>query len=196
MEWPQAGIEEWFALRVRVGSERGVSDLLDDKGYQTLLPVYLLRRRLSRGIRRVELPLFPGYVFCLFDVGRRLPILTTPGVMHVVGSGRTPTPVDEREIASIQRVIERRLVVSPADFLAAGAKVRIIAGALSGVEGVIVEFKNSLQLILSVTLLQRAVRVEISRDLVTATAPCACDGAAILGGRRDSASIVETGNRL
>jgi transcription antitermination factor NusG len=119
----------------------------------------------------VELPLFPGYVFCRFQVLRRLPILMTPGIVHVVGIGGVPAPIDEIEITSLQKAMQEKLAAQPTDFLQVGQRVRIVEGALSGVEGIVLDFKNSIQLVLSITLLQRSVRVEVDRDWVAAHAP-------------------------
>jgi transcription antitermination factor NusG len=168
MERDQQRVEQWFALRVKGRSEKAISNVLADKGYTAFLPVYPSRSWRSSGPGRVELPLFPGYVFCRFDVNRRLPILKTPGVLYIVSVGRAPATVDDREIVSLQKAVEHRLVTGPSEFLQVGTKVRIVEGSLSGVEGILLEFKNSVQLILSISLLCRSVRVEVPRDCVVA----------------------------
>jgi transcriptional antiterminator NusG len=163
--------EQWFALRVKGRSEKVISSLLSDKGYPSFLPTYQAQSRRCTNTKRVDLPLFPGYVFCRFDVYRRLPILTTPGVLHIVSFGRVPAPVGDCEIASLQKAVEQRLVAQPSEYLQAGTKVRIAAGALCGIEGILLEVKNSLQLVLSVSLLCRSVRVEIPREFVVVVSP-------------------------
>src|SRR5271154_6576052 len=95
--------EHWFAVQVRARRERSIASLLTGKGYHTRLPTYACEER--RGGRENHAPLFPGYVFCRFDVHKRLPILITPGVISVVGSGRVPTPVDPSEIDAIQTMV-------------------------------------------------------------------------------------------
>src|SRR5438876_2799562 len=84
--------EKWYALQVRPRFEKVVALHLQHKGYEEYLPVYRSRRRWSDRIQEVEFPLFPGYIFCKFDVRQRLPILVIPGVMSVVGIGKSPTP--------------------------------------------------------------------------------------------------------
>src|ERR1035437_3207123 len=86
----------WYAIRVQSRFESVVSMALRGKGYEEFLPVYRTRRRWSDRFKDVDLPLFPGYLFCRFDVtGRLLPILTTPGLVSIVGAGRTPVPVPD-----------------------------------------------------------------------------------------------------
>jgi len=168
MEPDYQRVDQWFALRVKGRSEKAISNVLIDKGYPAFLPTYPFRNGRSLKKRLVDLPFFPGYVFCRFDVCRRLPILKTPGVIHIVSIGRAPAPVDDREIASLQKAIEHQLEAQPNEFLTVGSKVQIVQGALAGIEGILLEFKNSLQLVLSITLLCRSVRVEIPTDSVIA----------------------------
>jgi transcription antitermination factor NusG len=114
----------------------------------------------------VQVPLFPGYLFCRFDPQNRLPILKTPGVIQVVGCSRQPIPVDEDEIKSIQALVTSGIPNQPWPFLKVGEKVRIESGPLRGLEGVVVEFRGNRRLILSVSLLQRSVAVEIDAAFV------------------------------
>jgi transcription antitermination factor NusG len=151
----------WFAVRVKTTHEKRVTSLLDYQEYEWFLPVYTCRRRWSDRIKRVQLPLFPGYLFCRFDPAARLRVLKTPSVIGIVGIANVPTPIDENEIAAIRRVVDSGFGVSPHPFLQVGQWVRINGGALAGLEGRIVDAKRRDRLILSVTLLQRSVAVEI-----------------------------------
>jgi transcription antitermination factor NusG len=156
----------WFALQVRSRHEQGVADHLDGKGYELFLPLYKCRKRWSDRVKEVEAPLFPGYLFCRLNPQDRLPILKTPGVIQVVGSNRTPIAVDQHEIEAIQAMVASGIPNQPWPFLAMGDRVRIESGPLSGLEGILVEFKGNHRLVLSVTLLQRSVAVEIDSAFV------------------------------
>ncbi len=161
----------WFALHVRSRCEKIVSTSLQSKGYEEFLPLYRSRNRWSDRLKDVDLPLFPGYVFCRFDPGRRLPVLTTPGVVAIVGSGKTPQPVEPAELAAIQSLTKSGLPAIPWPYLKAGERVRIEHGALEGVEGILTAVKKELRVVLSVTLLQRSVAVEIDRDFIRPISP-------------------------
>jgi transcription antitermination factor NusG len=157
----------WFALQVRSRHEIGVADYLDGKGYKWFLPQYKLRKRWSDRVKEVEAPLFPGYLFCRFNPQDRLPILKTPGVIQIVGNARQPIPVDEQEINAIQALVASGVPNRPWPYMEVGDKVRIESGPLRGLEGLLVEFKGNHRLVLSVTLLQRSVAVEMDSALVT-----------------------------
>src|SRR5271168_2285107 len=161
----------WFALQVRTRYEAGVADQLSRQGYDRFLPLYKLRKRWSDRIKEVDAPLFPGYLFCRFNPQDRLPILKTPGVIQIVGFKTGPAVVDEAEIRSIQTLVAAGVPHQPWPFLAAGDRVRIESGPLLGLEGILTEVRRSHRLVLSVTLLQRSVAVEIDSALVTAINP-------------------------
>jgi len=154
----------WYALQIRSKLGSLASATLCGKGYEAYLPLYRCGRRWSDRVKQLDLPLFPGYLFCRFDVCDRLPILTTPGVISVVGAGKTPVPVDEEEIEAIRAVLRSGLVAQPWPFLQVGSKVYIERGPLAGVEGIITNTRKVYRLVVSVNLLQRSVAVEIDRE--------------------------------
>ncbi len=157
----------WFALQVKARHEANVADHLQGKGYEWFLPLYKVRKRWSDRIKEVEAPLFPGYLFCRLNPQNRLPILKTPGVIQIVGNSRAPVAVDRAEIEAIQRMVESGIPNHPWPFLETGDRVRIESGPLSGLEGILAEFKGNHRLVLSVTLLQRSVAVEIDSAFVS-----------------------------
>src|SRR2546425_11631971 len=122
---PSNGTYPWFALRVRSRYENTVATILGGKGYEWFLPLYKSRRPWSDRIKEIQLPLFPGYIFCRFDLQHRLPILTTPGVVTVVGIGKRPIPIDDAEIAAIQAAVRSGIPSRPWPFLRIGQRVRV-----------------------------------------------------------------------
>jgi transcription antitermination factor NusG len=163
--------QRWFALHARSRWESSTAVVLSGKGYETLLPTYKARKRWSGRFKELSRPLFPGYVFCKFDAQKRLPVLVTPGVIAVVGCGRTPLPVDDGEIASIQRIAESGLSAEPWPYLELGQRVRIESDALEGMEGILINFKGNQRIVVSVTLLRRSVSLEIDRCCVRPLGP-------------------------
>jgi transcriptional antiterminator NusG len=163
---PEMKGEQWYALQVRSRWEGSTATLLTGKGYETLLPIYKLKRRWSGRLKEVNAPLFPGYVFCSFDVLKRLPILVTPGVIAVVGRGRVPVPMEASEISAVQALVSSGLPAEPYPYLEVGQKVRIESDALRGVEGILLAFKGSQRIVVSVSLLRRSVALEIDRARV------------------------------
>src|SRR5438309_775097 len=137
----------WYALRVRTKVEKTAAMLLESKGYSPFLPISRVRRRWSDRMKMVEQPLFPGYLFCRFNIENRLPLLTTPGVIGIVGFGRTQPSVPEAEINSVRCLVNSGILAKSWPFLAVGQKVAIEHGPLAGVQGVVTNANNGYRIV-------------------------------------------------
>jgi transcription antitermination factor NusG len=131
------------------------------------LPVYRGRRRWSDRIVESDRPLFPGYIFCRFDAQKRFPIVSTPGVVSVVGFGNEPAPISDTEIEAVRSVLHSGLAAEPFPFLSEGQRIRVRRGSLEGLEGILVKKKSDWRIVVSVAMLQRSVAVEIDREWIT-----------------------------
>jgi transcription antitermination factor NusG len=164
----------WFALASKPRHEKAIDQILRSKGLESYLPLYRARHHWSDRVKSVDLPLFPGYLFCRFDYRQRVPVLSTPGVLSIVGFAGVPTPVSEEEIAAIQGILASGLPSGPWPYIRIGQTVRIERGSLAGLQGVLVREKDAMRVVVSVELLRRAVAVEISRDMIAAASNAWC----------------------
>ncbi len=157
-------MEQWYALRVRSNFENVVQTGLRNRDIEEFLPVYEKTSRWSDRVKKIQRPLFPGYVFGRFNAANRLPILMIPGVVHVLGNSAGPVPVDEGELQAIRRTVESGLLVMPWPYLTLGDQVVVEEGALAGLQGILVRVKDRNRVVVSLTLLQRSVAVELDRE--------------------------------
>ncbi len=153
----------WFVVRVKANAEWKVARGLTGRGLPVFLPVV---RRMSKRQRRapVELPLFPGYVFAQFDSRAAMPVLTCPGVVHILSIGTVAEPVDPDELFALQSISRTGCPVEPLPTFTTGQKIKIGCGPLAGVEAIVVRDDGRQRLIVSVSLLHRSVVAEIDRD--------------------------------
>jgi transcription antitermination factor NusG len=165
-----SNLPPWFALTAKPRHEKSASRILSNKGLESFLPLYRARRQWTDRVKVVDLPLFPGYVFCRFDYERRLAVLTTPGVSSIIGFDNAPAPVSDEEIDRVQAIVASGLPSQPWPYTRVGETVRIIRGSLAGMEGVLVRERDSMRVVVSVEMLRRSVAVEIDRDMVCTTA--------------------------
>ena len=161
--WP------WYAILTKTGREKNATLLLENSGFECYLPVSKSSRKWSDRVKEIDVPLFPGYLFCRMNPNDRLPVLITPGVVQIVGRGKTPIPIEEHEIGAIKRVAGSGLLAMPWPYLQVGQTARIEEGPLQGLSGIVVKIKSGLKLVLSVQLLQRSIAVEIDRSWIRAT---------------------------
>jgi len=157
----RAEISPWAAVYTRHQHEKVVAQTLAAKGLEVFLPLYESARRWKDRSKLLNLPLFPGYVFVRGALERRLQVVTTPGIHMILCQGDRIATIPEEEIQAIQRAVNANFQVQPHPFLKCGESVRVIRGALSGVEGVLVRKKNVFRLVLSVDLLSQSVAVEV-----------------------------------
>jgi transcription antitermination factor NusG len=157
----------WYGIRTRSNHERVAAIVLQSKGYEQYLPLYRSRQRWSDRVVESDRPLFPGYVFCRFDARKRLPIVSTPGVVSVVGFGNEPAPISDTEIDAVRAVLHSGLAAEPCPFLHEGQRIRVKRGFLEGLEGILVKKKSDWRIVVSVAMLQRSVAVEIDREWIT-----------------------------
>ena len=156
----------WYALHVRRQYEKVVGRNLEAKGLEQFVPLYRSRRRWSDRVKEVEFPLFPGYVFCRFHLKDRIPVLAVPGITSIVGIGLTPRHVEESEINALRTVVRAGLPCTPWPFLKVGQRVELVRGPMRGLEGIVLDLKNSYRLILSIDLLMRSVAVEVDWEWI------------------------------
>lgn len=143
-----------------------MSRLLRAKGVEEYLPAYRTRRVWSDRVRELELPLFPGYVFCHISLDARAVVLATSGVVTMVGDRDRPLPINDSELAAVRKMVASKAAVEPWPFLRVGQRVRVLRGPLAGIEGILLQVKSSYRLVVSITLLGRSVASEIDSAFV------------------------------
>jgi transcription antitermination factor NusG len=151
----------WHAVYTRHQHEKMVSQLLASKGFETFLPLYATAHSWKDRTKIVSLPLFPCYVFLKASGDRPLNILTTPGVHMIVSSAGRPLTIPGKEIEDLRLAVGSGAPMQPHRLLKRGDRVRVKAGSLAGVEGILLRHKNVCRVILSVEILGKAAAVEV-----------------------------------
>jgi transcription antitermination factor NusG len=158
----------WFAIQTLSRHEKVVRSQLEMRNVEHFLPTMRRINQWTDRKKEIEVPLFSGYCFARFSLTDRLPVLQSQGVVRVVGSGGRPEPVPDEEIESL-----RTLITSPSNYdccpyLREGMLVKVVHGPLQGVKGRLVRETKSCRLVLSISLIQCAVSVEIDATSVAA----------------------------
>ncbi len=154
----------WFAAYTSARHEKTVALQLTGREIEHFLPLYESLRQWKDRRIRLELALFPGYVFVRIPIEETLRVLRIQGVVRLVGFGGNPAALADSEIESIRNGLAQHLHLEPHRYLKAGRRVRIRRGPLEGLEGILLRKKNSLRVVVSVDLLMRAVAVEVEAE--------------------------------
>jgi transcription antitermination factor NusG len=154
-------LPRWYAVQTCANHEKRVLEQLGQRAVEAYLPRYASVRRWKDRRVRLELPLFPGYVFVHFALRDQLRVLQTPSVVRLVGFGGQPAPLPDYDIDTLRGGLAAEARIEPHPYLQVGQRVRVTAGALRGLEGILVRKKNITRLVVSLHLIMRSVAVEI-----------------------------------
>ena len=154
----------WYAIYTRSRHEKRVAAQLEQKRIPVFLPLRSEVHRWQDRYKKVEMPLFRGYVFTQYeqDSPARISILQTTGVVRIVGFAGEDAAVAGEQIDTLRRLLETRQLVHRHRYLQVGERVKVISGALAGVEGILVRVKKQDRLVIAIESIRQAVAVEIS----------------------------------
>lgn len=170
----------WYAAYTCANHEKRVGLQLEERGVEHFVPLYESVRRWKDRRVRLELPLFPGYVFVRLALQDRLRVLQVPSVARLVGFNGLPAPLADEEVERLRLALTQGVRAEPHPYVKVGRRMRITKGPLAGCEGVLVRKKSNLRVVLSVDLIQRSVMVDVDAAEVE---PLFDSGKAICGPR-------------
>jgi len=151
----------WYAAYTCANHEKRVAEQLAERSVEHFLPVYEAVRQWKDRRMHLQLPLFPGYVFVRFALSDRLQVLKIPSVANLVSFNGTPAVLPEAEIEALKAGLEHGVKAEPFPYLKVGKRVRVTAGPLEGLEGILVRRKNALRFVISLDLIQRSILLDI-----------------------------------
>jgi transcription termination/antitermination protein NusG len=154
----------WFAVQVRPKYEFITATILRNKGYEEFVPSYRSVRQWSDRRKEITAPLFPGYVFCRFNAEICAPVVTTPGVIRILGTANRSAQIEDSEIEAIQMAVASGLNLLPFPYINVGDRVCIKEGPMAGLQGILIRCNNRHRFILSVDLIQNSLAVEIDES--------------------------------
>ena len=155
-------IQHWFAIHTRSRHEKAIAARLDSDETEIFLPLHRTRKTWKNGVHAdVDQPLFPCYLFAKIGLHNRLRLLQTPGVLGFAASTAKPTPISDEQMALL-RTATATLKAEPHPYLNCGDHVRIVAGALAGLEGILTRRKHEYRVVLSIEAIMRSIVVEVS----------------------------------
>lgn len=153
----------WYAVLSRSRHEKLAATALRSLGVRTFLPLVSEVHKWSDRSKTVDMPLFPGYLFVQIpnSTEAQTRVLRTTGVVRFVGNHSGATPIPDKEIDDVQTVLAHKASCSSHPFLEVGQRVRIVGGALDGVEGILLRRDSESKLVISIELIQRSLAISV-----------------------------------
>lgn len=153
----------WYAVRTCSRHERVVAAQLKEQGVSTFLPLVTRIQRWSDRRKRVEFPLFGGYLFvhAVICAQIRRTVLFTRGVAGFVSMRGEPVPVPDEEIDTVRKLLAKDVGCAAHPFLRIGDRVRVRGGSLDGLEGILVAHNGDSKLVISVAAIERSFSIRL-----------------------------------
>jgi transcription antitermination factor NusG len=152
--------QRWYAVQTCANHEKRVAQQLGRRAVEVYLPQYASVRKWKDRRVRLDLPLFPGYVFVHLALSNRLQVLQTPSVVRIVGFGGRAVSLPEKEIEALRQGFAKEVRVEPHPYVQIGKRVRVKTGPLQGLEGILVRKRKVSRFVISLDLIMRSVAVE------------------------------------
>jgi transcription antitermination factor NusG len=149
----------WHVLHVISNHEKRVAQHLVVRSVEHYLPIYSERVKWTDRTVVAERPLFSGYVFVRFHPQSRLSVVSTPGVLRVLGDDQRDM-VSSAELDKIRAGLTGGLHLRPHRSVSLGTRVRIRTGAFSGVEGVVTELRHQCRVIITLSAVRQCFSLE------------------------------------
>jgi transcription antitermination factor NusG len=156
----------WYAAYTCANHEKRVREQLEQRSVESFLPVYETIRRWKDRRMRLQLPLFPGYVFVRMALVDRLHVLQVPSVVRLVGFNGQLSALPDEEIDSLKQGLAGGVRAEPHPFLTVGRRVRVKRGPFEGRQGILLRRKGKLRMVLSIELIMRSVVVDVDAENV------------------------------
>jgi transcription antitermination factor NusG len=154
----------WWVLHTRARNEKRVAAALDEAQVRYYLPLVNVQRTYTKSRFTFRIPLFPGYVFLCGDHEQCAQARRTnriANVIYVEDQDRL-----RAELQHVDSVLESGQTVELYPALQIGQRCRVAAGALKGVEGVVIRRGGRCRMYLAVSTLGQSVVVEVDGALL------------------------------
>jgi len=158
----------WYAAYTASRHEKTVAEHLRQREIECFLPLYETVRRWNNGRHRVQLPLFPSYVFVRMGFGDKLRVLQVPGLVQLVTYQGAPAALPDAEIETLRSALSSGVLAQPYRYLSVGSKVEICRGPLQGLRGILLRHQGQFRVVLSVEMIMRSIVVEVEASDVVA----------------------------
>lgn len=153
----------WHVLHVLSNHEKRVAQHLVVRSVEHYLPLYSERVKWTDRTVVAERPLFSGYVFARFEPQSRISVISTPGVLRLLGDQEWDLVQDE-ELGKIRAGLASGLPLRPHPSIAVGTRVRVREGIFAGVEGVVTELRKQCKVIITLAAVRQCFSLEAGID--------------------------------
>jgi transcription antitermination factor NusG len=164
---------EWNVVYTHPQCERKAFEALTKKSINAYLPCYTVSRQWSDRKKKINVPMFPNYLFVYVSKLERHHVLNVDGITRFISFDGTPASISDDEIRTIKLMIDGDMNPAPESYFVIGDHVRVIGGPLAGMEGMLIEKKGTRRLFIRFHSVSQAISVDVQHNLVQKIQPAA-----------------------
>ena len=158
------GERMWYAVYTLPNNEKSLVKHLNIRQIESFLPTWESARTWKNRQRvKIVQPLFPSYLFVRIRDMERSKVLQSPGALRIIGNCQGPLSISEPEIEFLRSDFCRQRV-EPYRELVVGKKVRIKSGPMQGIQGTLVQKRNSMRFVVSIEMINQNAAMEVAAD--------------------------------
>jgi len=152
----------WVVVHSRPRAEKKITAFCDLQHFNSYLPLHEKTHTYGSRKRIYALPLFTGYVFCCVDARGRSLLKQNRHVANVLDVCDQAALL--AQLNQVRQALAAGKIVEVLPYLEAGSRVRVTAGPLKGLEGVVMRVKGGMRIVLNVDMIMQAVVAEVDGD--------------------------------
>ncbi len=156
--------KNWYALYTKPRHEFKAVQELRNQTIENFLPTVIKTRKWSDRVKKIEMPLFNGYIFIYADEKERLCAVQQSSIVKVVSFSGKPAIIPEWQIENIRKILAQKPDVFVLDGIEPGTQIKIAEGPFAGVTGVVKSVSNEQWLFVAIDLLNRTVQVKLPKE--------------------------------
>lgn len=158
--------DQWYVIYTLPRNEKKVYSELSKRAVKVFLPLQKVVRQWGPRKQKLEVPLFPNYVFISIPKAMLWSVLSVKGVVRFVSFNGVPAIISNAEIEVVKKIILNNGEVSDRSFFAAGDHVRVKDGPFTGLEGKVLDVKGTTRFFIEFEQINHVLSIDISPALL------------------------------
>lgn len=161
-------MRKWYAVYTKSRMEKRVHSLLLEKGIESFLPLQKTMKQWSDRKKKIEIPLFNGYVFVFLNYEKGyLSVLKTIGVVGFLKITTHPEAIREEQINLLKALYENNHIFEiKNENFKEGKQVKVSYGALKNISGKIIDILPN-KILVQLDILENNYKLLIPSEYLT-----------------------------
>jgi transcription antitermination factor NusG len=156
--------KHWFALYTKPRHEFKAELQLKSVSVDNYLPTYFVTKKWSDRKKKINEPVFRGYIFIHASEKERHLSLSQSAIVRCISFSGKPSIVPEWQINNLKKILSESHDILISNKIEVGFSIKITDGPFKDVIGVVTETQEDKWLAVSVDLIHRSIIVRLPKE--------------------------------